>query len=109
MEKTKKVPIKPKKKTVKPKSKQVVKKDPVKKDPVKKDPDKKDPDKKDPVKKEPVKKVKEKVRGIGITVIQENKENYMDNSYPEKINLIIKKIKDQNTMIDDKIRFGWNN
>jgi len=104
MEKTKKVPIKPKKKTVKPKPKQVVKKDPVKKEPVKKDPVKKEPDKK-----EPIKKVKEKVRGIGITVIQENKENYMDNSYPEKINLIIKKIKDQNTMIDDKIRFGWNN
>ena len=108
MEKTKKVPIKPKKKTVKPKPKQVVKKDPVKKEPVKKEPVKKEPVKKDPVKK--VKeKVKEKVRGIGITVIQENKENYMDNSYPEKINLIIKKIKEQNTMIDDKIRFGWNN
>jgi len=99
MEKPKKGPVKPKA-PVKPKPKSKQKKAPVK--------PKKEPVKKEPVKKEPVKK--EKVRkGIGITVIQENKENYMDNSYPEKINLIIKKIKDQNTMIDDKIRFGWNN
>jgi hypothetical protein len=83
------------------------KKKTVKKKPVKKEPVKKEPVKKEPVKKE---KVKEKVRkGVGITVVQENKDNYMDNSYPEKLNLIIKKIKDQNTMIDDKIRFGWNN
>ena len=94
MEKPKKGPVK--RNTVKPKKPPVKQK----KAPVKQ--------KKEPVKKEPIKKEKVR-RGVGITVIQENKENYMDNSYPEKINLIIKKIKDQNTMIDDKIRFGWNN
>jgi hypothetical protein len=106
MDKPKKGPVKNKKKTVK---KETVKKETVKKETVKKETVKKETVKK-PNPKPKKEKVKEKVRkGVGITVIQENKENYMDNSYPEKINLIIKKIKDQNTMIDDKIRFGWNN
>jgi hypothetical protein len=42
-----------------------------------------------------------------ITLIKQP-ECVVDTLYDKKVNFIIKKIKEQNTMIDDKIRFGWN-
>jgi hypothetical protein len=58
------------------------------------------------VKKEPVKK--QPVKGIKITLIKQRDNLDIDTFYDRKMKGVIKKIKDQNTMIDDKIRFGWN-
>jgi hypothetical protein len=54
---------------------------------------------------------KKKEKGTGktiITIIKQQDHSVIDNFYDRKVNNIIKKIKEQNTMIDDKIRFGWN-
>jgi hypothetical protein len=53
-------------------------------------------------------KVKHKNKGNGITIIQEKDNLGIDQYYEKKVNGIINKIKQQNQMIDDKIRFGWN-
>ena len=49
-----------------------------------------------------------KNKGNGITIIQEKDNLGIDHYYEKKVNGIINKIKQQNQMIDDKIRFGWN-
>ena len=55
-------------------------------------------------------KVSTKKYNSGITIIRDSDENTnIDEYYERKMNGIIKRIKDQNQLIDDKIRFGWNN
>ena len=55
-------------------------------------------------------KVSTKKYSSGITIVRDNDENTsIDEYYDRKMNGIIKRIKDQNQLIDDKIRFGWNN
>lgn len=54
-------------------------------------------------------KVSRKKYSSGITLIRDNDENTsIDEYYERKMNGIIKKIKDQNDFVNDKIRFGWN-
>jgi hypothetical protein len=49
-------------------------------------------------------------KGGGITIICDNDEGTcIDQYYERKITGIVKKIKEQNSFTDDKIRFGWNN
>ncbi len=58
----------------------------------------------------PKSKPKPKHHGSGITILRDSDESTnIDEYYERKMNGIIKKIKDQNQVIDDKIRFGWNN
>jgi len=47
--------------------------------------------------------------GGGITLIQEVSENNIDQNYERNLNTIIKKMKDQDLINNDGIRFGWNN
>jgi len=55
-------------------------------------------------------KVTTKKYSSGITIVRDNDENTsIDEYYERKMTGIIKRIKDQNQLIDDKIRFGWNN
>lgn len=55
-------------------------------------------------------KILTKKYSSGITIVRDNDENTsIDEYYDRKMNGIIKRIKDQNQLIDDKIRFGWNN
>ncbi len=57
----------------------------------------------------PKPKVSTKKYNSGITLVVDNDENTsIDEYYERKMNGIIKRIKDQNQIIDDKIRFGWN-
>jgi len=53
------------------------------------------------------KKPKKPKKKSFITLIKQP-ECVVDTLYDKKVGNIIKKIKEQNTMIDDKIRFGWN-
>jgi DNA gyrase/topoisomerase IV subunit B len=48
------------------------------------------------------------VKGLKITLVKQRDNLDVDTFYDRKMKSVIKKIKDQNTMIDDKIRFGWN-
>lgn len=63
-----------------------------------------------PKKKETIRpKVSTKKYNSGITIIRDSDENTsIDEYYERKMNGIIKRIKDQNELTDDKIRFGWN-
>jgi len=47
--------------------------------------------------------------GGGITLIQEVSENNIDENYERNLNTLIKKMKDQDLINNDGIRFGWNN
>ena len=51
---------------------------------------------------------KKPVKGLKITLVKQRDNLDVDTFYDRKMKGVIKKIKDQNTMIDDKIRFGWN-
>lgn len=55
-----------------------------------------------------IKESNTKYKRSGITIIQEKDNLNIDRYYEKKVNSIINKIKEQNQMIDDKIRFGWN-
>ena len=57
------------------------------------------------------KKEKKTIRksGGGITLIQEVSENTIDENYERNLNTLIKKMKDQDLINNDGIRFGWNN
>jgi len=44
----------------------------------------------------------------GITIIHDNDSSNIDQYYEKKVGIIINKIKQQNQMVDNKIRFGWN-
>jgi len=57
------------------------------------------------------KKVKQKsIRsvGSGITILRDSDSSIIDEMYDRKIQTVIKRIKTQNELTDDKIRFGWN-
>ena len=43
-----------------------------------------------------------------ITIVKDDNDLHIDQYYDKRINGVINKIRDQNTMIDNKIRFGWN-
>ena len=61
-------------------------------------------------KSKPRPKVSTKKYSSGITIVRDNDENTsIDEYYERKMTGIIKRIKEQNQVIDDKIRFGWNN
>ena len=46
---------------------------------------------------------------IGVTILKDPDTTTIDQYYDRKVNGIIDKIKKQNEMFDEKIRFGWNN
>jgi hypothetical protein len=60
----------------------------------------------------PTKKVKvenSKSLGTTITIVKDlDKNTEIDKYYHIKVNNMIGKIREQNNMVDDKIRFGWN-
>ena len=46
--------------------------------------------------------------GSGITILRDSDSSIIDEMYDRKIQTVIKRIKNQNELTDDKIRFGWN-
>ena len=42
-----------------------------------------------------------------ITVIKQRPENTVDTNYDKKINILLKKLKSENQITDNTIRFGW--
>lgn len=59
-------------------------------------------------KKEKVKpKPKKEKKNNLITVIKQRPENTVDTNYDKKINILLKKLKSENQITDNTIRFGW--
>jgi hypothetical protein len=82
---------------------------PKKESPKKKPQPKKEPPKKKPQpKKEPPKKERSKQNWPIITIQKQQDTTKTDHLYDKRLNTIVKRIREENTFTDDKLRFGWN-